>query len=213
MDGKILIHYAIIVNVWGKSFSDGVPLLERGLSPASKLEISVYAGYATYNAVWQNVESGNSLDQIIFVARKHIAFAEQIHNEVIVGVLRTLEHFAANLQGKTRDPTSFSAESFDELECIAMLEKAGFGIGRAYFHILKQISAFIHKRYEEALEHAARAIPVLREVGGNAIEAAHHFYLALTLTVLYPQTPAERQQEFGRTLKQELAKHKLWADN
>ena len=84
---------------------------------------------------------------------------------------------------------------------------AGFGIGKAYFYILKQIAAFIHKRYEKALEHAASAIPVLREVGGNAVEAAHHFYLALTLTAPYPQATAERQQEFARTLKQELAKH------
>ncbi|HUA26809.1 MAG TPA: AAA family ATPase [Steroidobacteraceae bacterium] len=213
VDGIIMIHYAIIVNVWGRRFSDGVPLLERGILACLEVGDLLYAGYATYNAVWQNFESGNSLDHIILIARKHIAFAGQMHNEVLLRVLGALEHFAANLQGATREPTTFSDESFDELECITTLDKAGFRIGMAYFHILKQIAAFIHKRYEEALEHAAKANSVLREVRGNAIEAAHHFYLALTLTALYPRVPPERQQEFAKTLKEELMKHELWAAN
>ncbi|MGA2702822.1 MAG: histidine kinase dimerization/phosphoacceptor domain -containing protein [Isosphaeraceae bacterium] len=80
-------------------------------------------------------------------------------------------------------------------------------------HIIKQIAAFIDERYDEALECAARAAPMLLQVASMANEATHYFYHALTLAALHAQAPAERQRQFTQMIGEILQKLKLWADN
>src|SRR5262249_17775397 len=148
----------------------------------------VYAGYMTYNRVWLLVENGASLDRVGAAAHDDVAFAEQHHNQHPLQVVHAEEQFVASLKGLTRAPPSFDHATFSEAELLEVLERAGFGVGLAFFHVMKQMAAFIHGRFEEARESAARAASVLREVTGIATEATHHFYRALTLAALYSET-------------------------
>ena len=109
--------------------------------------------------------------------------------------------------------TDFSDAAFDEASSVAALEQAGFGLGIAFYRIMKQIAAFIAERYDEALEWADRAAPMLLNVRAYANEATHHFYHALTLAALHAQAPAEQQRQFAQTIAEILEKLKLWADN
>lgn len=211
--GKLLFLHASLVNIWCRHFATSLQLMEPAFLACLEVGDHMDAGYSTYNQVSLVFENGDPLDRVIEVARKYTAFARQSHNDVVYRVLRLQEQFAASLKGATRAPTSFDDGAFDEAECIAALRKAGFGIGIAYYHVMKQISAFIHERYAEALESAASAALVLREVASMANEATHYFYHALTLVALYPHATAEQQQQFAQTLEKQLGKLKLWADS
>jgi predicted ATPase/signal transduction histidine kinase len=213
LKGKLLFHHAAIANIWCRHFATSLPLLEQAFLACLDVGDLICAGYLTYNAVWLFLENGDPLDHVIEVARRYTAFAAQSHNDVVHNVVRLEEQFAASLKGATQAATSFSDDTFNEAECIAALEKAGFSLGLAYYHIMKQVAAFLDERYTEALEYAASAELMLRHVASMANEATHHFYHALTLTALHAQAPAEQQQHFARTLEQKLRKLKLWADH
>jgi predicted ATPase len=213
LKGKLLLHHGALISLWCRHFAQSIPLVEQAFLACLDVGDLVVAGFVAYNSVWLLVENGSPLDHVLEVSRKYVAFARQSHNDVVYNVVRAEEQFAASLKGDTRAPASFDDSAFNEAECVAALNKADFGLGIAYYHVLKQISAVTYERYPEALEHAAEAARVLREVMAMATEATHHFYHALTLTALYPQAPPERQQGYLRALEGLLRKHKLWADN
>jgi predicted ATPase/signal transduction histidine kinase len=213
LKGKLLFHHAGIIHPWCGHFATSFPMMEEAFFACLDAGDLVCAGYLTYNMVWLLLENGEPLDHVIEIARKYTAFARQTHNDVVYQVVRVEEQLAASLKGATRSSTSFNDGVFDEAECVAILEKAVFGVGIAYYHIAKQIAAFIHERYAEALEWATSAALILRQVAAMPIEATHHFYHALTLTALHAQASAERRQQFAHALEKQLQKLKLWADN
>ncbi|APR76031.1 Signal transduction histidine kinase CheA [Minicystis rosea] len=213
LEGKLLLIHGAQINIWCRRFATSLPVVERAFAACLNVGDFVFAGYASYNLVWLLVENGDPLDHVIEASRTYAAFAKESHNDAVYRVVRTVGQFAASLKGTTVAPACFSDGDFDEAECVLALEKAGFGVGVAYHHIMKQVSAFIHGRYAEARQAAARAAPMLREVMAMANEATHHFYYALTLTALYPDAIAEEQQQFAGMLEVQLRKLSLWAEH
>ena len=211
--GKLLFHHGAVVTIWSRHFARSQPLLDQSFLACQDAGDLVCAGFLTYNAVWLRLESGHPLDDVIDAARRYAAFARQSHNDVIFNVVRLEEQFAACLKGATRSSTDFSDSTFDEAACVAAIQGAGFGLGIAYFHIMKQIAAFIGERYDEALECAARAAPMLLQVASMANEATHHFYYALTLAAVHARVSAERQQEYRRTIAEILRRLAFWANH
>jgi len=211
--GKLLFHHGAVINVWHRHFATSLPLMDRAFLACLDAGDLVCAGYLTYNMVWLLFESGDALDHVIEVARKYAAFAKQTHNDVVYQVVRIEEQFAASLKGTTRTATSFDDDAFDEAASVAVLERASFGLGVAYYHIMKQIAAFTHGRYAAARQAAARAAPMLREVASMANAATYHFYDALTLASLHAGASAEEQRRFAEILGEQQRKMKHWAEH
>ncbi|WP_437870813.1 AAA family ATPase [Sorangium sp. So ce363] len=213
LKGKLLFHHAGVINFWRRHYATSLPLMDQAFLDCLTVGDLICAGYLTYNMVWLLLENGDPLDRVIDVARKYTAFARQTHNDVVYHVVRLEEQFAVSLKGATQASTSFNDGAFDEEHSIAILEKAGFGLGIAVYHIMKQIAAFTYGRHAEALASAASAALMQHQVASLAMEATHHFYHALTLTALHAQASAEQRQQFAQTLEEQLRRLKLWADN
>jgi PAS domain S-box-containing protein len=211
--GKLLFHHGAVVNIWCQHFTKNLPLLEKAFLACLNAGDLVCAGFLTYNAVWLRLENGDSLDNVLEAARQYSAFARQSHNDIISHVVRIEEQFASCLMGNSHSSTTFNDAFFDEAACVTALKQAGFGLGIAYYHIMKQISAFIFGRFPEALECAARVRPMLLQVASMANEATYHFYFALTLTALYPQASPEQQAQFKRALEEPRQKLKGWTEH
>lgn len=211
--GKLLFHHGAVVNIWGRHFAENLPLLDEAFQASIDAGDLANAGYLTYNSIWLHLENGDPLDLVVERAGNYADFARQNHNEVVYQVDRMEEQFALSLQGKTRSLTDFSAADFDEDACFAAIEQAGFGLGVAYHHIMKQMAAFLAEQYDEALEWANRTTPILLQVAAMANEVTHHFYHALTLAALLRQAPPEQQSEYKRRLGDILEKLRYWAEN
>ncbi len=199
--GNVLFQHGGFIAVWRKHFATCLPLLEEAFRAFLDFGDFVHGGYVTFNAIWLHLENGDQLDDVIETARRYVAFARQNHIYTVYHMDRLEEQFALSLQGKTRSLTDFSDAAFDEAASVAAIEQAGFGLGIAFYYIMKQIAAFIGKQYDEALEWADRAAPMLCHVRAHANEATHHFYHALTLAALHAQAPAEQQRQFAQTIE------------
>ncbi|WP_437593539.1 AAA family ATPase [Sorangium sp. So ce1000] len=213
LKGRLLFHHAALACIWRMRFATLLPMMEQAHVACFDVGDFVFAGYASFNLVWLVVESGGSIEQLIEASRKYASSAEKSHHDLARRLLRTEEQFAASLKGATRAPTSFNDDTYDEVECVLAMERAGFGIGVAFFHIMKQVAAFIDGRYAEARQAAALAAPMLREVMALANEATHHFYYALTLTAMHADAPAVEQRQFAELLEVQLRKLSFWAEH
>jgi predicted ATPase len=211
--GTLLHLHGDHVNFWRRHFATGIPILEQAFVACQEVGDLVYAGFLSFETVWQVLEKGDPLEKVLDVSRRYASFAQQSHNEPIYETIRLEQQFVASLQGKTKDPLGLEEGGFDEAACVARLAKATFGCGIVFYHIMKQILAFIHGRHAEALACAMRAEPVLPAAMAMPIEATHHFIHALTLTALHPTLPVAEQRESARLLDNKLKKLKLWADN
>jgi PAS domain S-box-containing protein len=211
--GNVLFLYAINVIIWRKHFAESLPLLEQSFRACLDYGDLVIGGYATYHAIWHHLENDDSLDQVVEVARRYVAFARQSRIDTVYYLDRLEAQFALALQGKTRSLMDFSDDDFDEANTVAAIKQAGFGLGTSFYLVMKQIAAFIDERYDEALEWANRMSPLVAYVASFANGATHCFYHALTLAALHAKAPAEQQRQFARMLAEMLEKLKLWADS
>src|SRR5262249_40220142 len=211
--GTLLHLHGDHVNFWRRHFATGLPILQQAFAACLEVGDLGYAGFLGFETVWQVIEKGDSLEDVLDVAARYAGFAQQSHNLAVYETIRLQQRFVASLQGRTADPLIFSDESFDETACVAAIARAAFGCGIVFHHIMKQMLAVLYGRYPEALQAAADAEPVLGAAMAMPIEATHHFYRALTLTALYPQAPPDQQTAHRRALDLIMPKLRLWADH
>ena len=211
--GTLLHLYGDHINFWRRHVSTGMPILEQAFLACLEVGDLVYAGFLAFETVWQAIEKGDTLQDVLALSMKYAAFAQESHNDAVYETIRLEQQFIASLQGRTRDPMSFEDGMFDEEACFAVIVKATFGCGIVFYRIMQQILAFVHGQYAEALEAAARAEPMLSAAMAMPIEATYHFCHALTLTALYPAASTAQQAEYRRILADKLKKLQLWAEN
>ena len=211
--GVVLLRHSYFIHHWRRHIATTLPYVEECFLVCRELGDFFHAGYALVVRVLVGLEKGDPLGEVLELSGKVTVFARETHNETLYQSIRVWQQFITCLQGLTREPISFDDDTFDEAGTLAYFRETGVGSAIALYHILKQIAAFINGRYAAALESALRAAPMLHHVMAVMPEADYHFYGALTLTALYPEASATKQQEFMQTLDDELRRHKLWADS
>ncbi|MGY8668384.1 AAA family ATPase [Bradyrhizobium sp. UFLA05-109] len=211
--GTLLHLHGDHVNFWRRHFATGLPILEQAFEACLEVGDLVYAGFLAFETVWQLIEKGDGLEDVLTSASRYATFAKQSHNDAVFETIRLEQQFIGSLQGRTKAPLSFEDGTFDEAACFATIVKAAFGCGIVFYHIMKQILAVIYGEYEDALKAAAEAEPVLGAAMAMPIEATYHFCHALTLAGLYPTASALQQEQYRRLLDEKLQKLELWADN
>ncbi|MGF6724559.1 putative ATPase/signal transduction histidine kinase/GAF domain-containing protein [Paraburkholderia sp. GAS41] len=211
--GKLLHLHGDHINFWRSHIATDLPILERAIHACLEVGDLVFTGYLAFETLWQLIEKGDVLEDVRTVSAKYAAFARQSRNQAVCETVRLEQQFIASLQGSVTNPLTLEDSTFDEAACFADIVKASFGCGIVFYHIMKQMLAFLGGRYAEALESAVQAESVLGPAMGMPIEATFHFFHALTLTALYPDASAEQQQEYELILRADLKKYELWADN
>ena len=209
--GKLLHVHGDHVNFWRRHIATGFPILEKAIHACFEVGDHVFAGYLAFETLWQFIEKGETLESIQTLSVRYAAFARQSHNDAVSETIRIEQQFAAALQSKTSTVLRFDHAIFDEQACVAAIMKANFGCGIVFYHIMRQMLAYLDGRYTEALECAQQAHPVLGAAMGMPIEATYHFFHALTAAALYPTATLEQQRAYGATLQDVLRKYTNWA--
>jgi len=213
LKGTLLHLHGDHVNFWHRHFATGLPILEQAFNACLDVGDLVYAGFLAFETVWQVIENGDTLQDVLALSERYAAFAQQSHNDAVYQTIRMEQRFVASLQGLTRDPLNFDGENFDEAASLDAVQKAAFGCGVVFHHIMKLILGVLYGRHREAMDAAALAEPVLGAAMAMPGEATYYFYHALAMTALYPDAPEAEQETYRRQLAEIMAKLEYWADN
>jgi predicted ATPase/signal transduction histidine kinase/tRNA A-37 threonylcarbamoyl transferase component Bud32 len=209
--GTLLAIHGNHVNFWRHHIATDFAFLERGFRACLEAGDLVFAAFIAFQAIWQVIEKGEPLGEALRFSHRYAAFTKGSHNKAIYELIRLEQQFIASLRGLTRHPVSFDDDRFDEAASLAAITRA-YGTGVAFFYIMKLVAAATFGLYAEALDAARRAQPVLGEVRAMPIEATYHFYYALTLAALDPQTRAT-MPELATILAEELQRLAGWANS
>jgi predicted ATPase/signal transduction histidine kinase len=213
LHGTLLHLHADHVLFWRRHFAEGVPILRQAFTACQEVGDLVYAGFLAFETVWQFIEGGDALDDVLAQSGRYQQFAQNSNNKAVYETIRLEQQFVASLQGKTADPLGMRDGEFDEEASFAAVVNATFGCGIVFYHIMKQVLAFLHGQYTEALAAARRAEPVLGAAMAMPIEATYHVFHALTLAALLPTASSRERDEYAGLLATARTKIAMWAEN
>jgi PAS domain S-box-containing protein len=209
--GRLLHMHGATINYRRRPFRTSHPILDEGFAVALEVGDLVYAAYISIISVWHHFESEESIEAVQGASHRYTAFLLQSKNENVYNVVRQYQQFFSCLAGRTRGPTSLEDDGFDELRCLGVFEQAGYGPGTTIHHVLKLILAFLHERYDDALEHAERAEARLADVLFSATETTQVFFHALALAAAHDRASEEAKPELLTAIRAKRDRIERWA--
>jgi diguanylate cyclase (GGDEF)-like protein len=127
---------------------------------------------------------GVPLDELRRLGEEHLTFMRRIGSDEAAGAIQAVLRAAANLQGVTSSPSSFSDRAFDEAAFVERL--AGFTSQHfAHFYFVNKMQTlYLWGLYDEALRMAQRSEGFLKVSIAMLHTVEHHFYHGLILCAL-----------------------------
>jgi diguanylate cyclase (GGDEF)-like protein/PAS domain S-box-containing protein len=209
--GSTLYLHGNHVNFWLNPFASDFAILERGFRACNDGGNLAFANYIGYSIVWQAIERGDRLEEVLDFSRKYADFALESRNEAIRHSILVQQQFVKCLQGRTDGEVSFSDQATNELASLEMINKGAFTCGLAYYHTLKMLSAYLMGDYTTAQSHADEAWRNHTAVLSQPMQAMFYFLHALILTRTLEDTPGEAREKILKTLVEYREKLAFWA--
>ena len=116
--GTLLHLHGDHINFWRRHIATDLPILDRAFTACLEVGDLVYAGFLAFETVWQLIEKGDALDDVVAQSARYAAFTQQSHNDAVYETIRLEQQFMASLAGRNPDPLSFTDGSFDEAACL-----------------------------------------------------------------------------------------------
>jgi PAS domain S-box-containing protein len=201
------------VNFWLNPIATDFPILERGFSVCLDAGNLAFANYIAYSIVWQAVERGDALGDVLGFSRKYADFALGCRNEAIYQSIILEQQFVKCLLGETEGNASFSDDGVSELACVDKIANASFTCGVTYYHTMKTMAAYLLGDDAAARTHAEEAGKILSAVMGQPMEAMFYFLHALVLTRACREAAEENRGEILKTLAAYQKKLAFWSEN
>ncbi|MCG8423619.1 MAG: AAA family ATPase [Proteobacteria bacterium] len=197
---------------WNQPVTTYVDELEHAFMACQEVGDLVFAGFIAFLGVWLHIESCRSATEALREAVKYAAFIQKNKNATVLEVLRLQKQYIASLRGNTRSLTSYDDNQFDEDTYFRAMERARFGPGLAFFHVLKQRLHYYVGEYEQSLAHARSAQPLTGAIMGQPILASHYLYKALALCALYRHSSPQVQMQYREEIAESRDTWRGWVD-
>ncbi|MES9944936.1 MAG: EAL domain-containing protein [Candidatus Thiodiazotropha sp.] len=211
--GSVLYLHGNHINFWLNPFSSDFPILERGFDACIDGGNLAFANYIGYSIVWQAIERGDALGEVLESSNKYAGFARDSGNEPIRQSIVLEQQFVKCLMGKTDGALSFSDEAIDESASAAVIGKGGFTCGLAYYHSLKMLVAYLLGDDTAAHSHALEARQLQSSVLSQPMQVMFHFLDGLVLARSCNAADDEQREKTLQALAEHAQKLAFWADN
>jgi predicted ATPase/signal transduction histidine kinase len=211
--GTVLHVHGTKVHFWSHPIAAGIPILERGFVACLDAGDLVFANYIAYEILWQIIERGDTIDDVLQLSQRYAAFARDSRNDAVHQTIRLEQQFLACLEGRTRGTTDFDDDSFQTAHCLARITDTTFTCGIIFYHMMKLIVAYLFGDDAMAMHHAREAKQILPAVMAMPMEATYYFFHALLLAGVLPQAAAEDRPEMLAMLTDYGRKLERWADD
>jgi diguanylate cyclase (GGDEF)-like protein/PAS domain S-box-containing protein len=199
------------INFWLNPFNSDMPILERGFRACADAGNLAFANYIGYSIVWQAIERGDALGDVLDFSRSYASYALESRNEAIRYSIVLEQQFLKCLMGKTDGEISFSDDSIDEFSCVDAIDKGAFTCGLTYYHTMKMLAAYLMGDDTAAQSHADEAWRVHSAVLSQPMQAMFYFVHALILSRIYDSVSEEERGKTLETLEEHLEKLAFWA--
>jgi diguanylate cyclase (GGDEF)-like protein/PAS domain S-box-containing protein len=211
--GSILYLHGNHVNFWLRPFAMDFPILERGFRACTDGGNLAFANYIGYSIVWQAIERGDALEDVLSFSHKYAAFALDSGNEAIHQSIVLEQQFLQCLKGKTDGESSFSDEGVNEKASVEAIDRGAFTCGVAYYHTLKMLAAYLMGDDATAEIHGAEAWKLHSAVLSQPMQAMFYFLHGLVLTRRGRNVVQEERGEILERLAEYQEKLAFWAEN
>ncbi|MEJ2693448.1 MAG: hypothetical protein P8166_10435 [Candidatus Thiodiazotropha sp.] len=213
LKGAALFVHGNHNNFWIHPIATDFIFLEQAFAVCLDAGNHVFACFVCFNIVWQAIERGDSLGDVLDFSRQYSDFAQGSRNDAVYQTIVLEQQFLKCLMGETDGAVSFSDDEISEPSCVGKLAKTSFTCGITYYHTMKMMAAYLMGEDATSRVHANEAKKVLSAVMAMPMEATFHFLHALVLTHIYREaTEADRGNILG-TLLLYQKKLAFWAKN
>lgn len=182
---KQMAIYSHHVNHWMQNPITNKEICQRGFEEGLKVHDIAYAAYCRVGLVPSLYFNGHPLDELIAGADEAIAWSRKVNLPFDIAFAATTKMMALCLQGKSKQPLSFSIDDFDEDE-----------FGEAWKSMLIVATNFYAQRLEvmyrfgayDLAQVQAEATARVLGITGQLTVAQYYLYRALTLMALHGDT-------------------------
>jgi PAS domain S-box-containing protein len=211
--GTILHHYGDHINFWLHPIATDFPILEKAFLACMEAGDFVFAGHIAFEVVWQAVERGDRLEDVLNFSQRYADFARGSRNDAVYQTICLEQQFVRCLMGQTLAASSFSNETLDEMRCIGTIVEAGFTTGQMFYHTMKLLTAYLMGDDAAWRDHAEGARRTLPGAMSMPMEATFYFVHALVLARTYREAADANRDEILKTLTAYEQKLRFWAEN
>ena len=120
--------------------------------------------------------------------------------------------FGLNLLGRSRVPHELSGEGFDEGQSLQSEIEGGNRNVLYMIHLYKLILCYLHRKFDDAVQHAQTAEPYLDGCPGMIFTSFLPFYESLSLLAVYKDREPSEQEGILDKVAENQEKIKVWAE-
>ncbi len=154
---------------------------------------------------------GVKLSEIWAESERFLDFLKPVQLKEPIGAIRSIRQTIRILCGKTRDTSSFSTDTFNEVEYVASLTGYGSRHFAHYYFINKMLSQYLWREYEAAWLTSQASALYLKESPGMLHSAEHHFLTGLIHAALAEQQTGSKRSGHVRGLRSAAKRLAKWA--
>jgi PAS domain S-box-containing protein len=179
--GVCLFLHGNMINFWLNPIATDFPVLEKGFLACLESGNVAYANYIAITFVFQFIERGDPIGDILEASDKYAGYARDSRNNAVFHGIRLLQQFLKCLMGLTRGGASLSDDAVDEASCVKKMEEAAYTTGVVIYHMMKMFAAFLMEEDAALRRHRGEAEKMLAAMISMPMETTFCFLHACAL--------------------------------
>jgi predicted ATPase/signal transduction histidine kinase len=210
--GAILHFYANYVLIWRRPFRSAVPLLEIARKACVNGGDYIFSGFASFQGVWHQWESGAPLDDVISSCQEKLHSSAQLGNQLICYTLEAQRSFLERLKGDgvpsdgIEDPTGLREQHWAE-----RIRTAGFTCAMVLQEVMGLMTDFYEARFESVISKARALVP--DRYPAKPFEAVIYFAHAIALMRRYGRPLLEMADDDRLVIQTAVKNFETWSRN
>ena len=203
--------YGYFANSWINPASDTERYWNTSYNKGLEIGDWFHTSCACCSIIQSLFMRGIPLNEVATEAQRFLHTLDRIGGQEQAGAISTVVQAIKNLRGETENSVSLSTAGFNEDRFIESLKDYGCRHFAHYYFINKMQCLYFQGQYLQAIKLSHRSAEYLKDSAGMLHSVEHHFYTALTLAMLYPQTSILQRFRSLKAMKCTEKKLKLWA--
>jgi PAS domain S-box-containing protein len=210
---KINFIFGDTINYYQRHLRTDMDYLDVAFKSAVEVGDILIACYCCNHICANLIALGEPLDAVYRETERRLEFTQRMNFDSSYQALFAMQKFVRNMRGETDSITTFSHENFDDATYDQMMSSYGQPIVTCWYYILKLQARVMFGLYEEAVEVAAKAEPLLWTSMAHVQEHEYWFFCALALTGSFGSLPESKRAHCLQEIERHMERLSILADS